>query len=67
MFKSKSTLLFYPCVPCLYAIEDVAMADPDTKLYQILEELGEDTVRVKNAQYEWGGPGSGPQSQHNCD
>jgi hypothetical protein len=34
------------------------MADPDHPLRQILEELGEAAVRVKNTQYEWGGPGT---------
>jgi hypothetical protein len=34
------------------------MADPNPPLRQILEELGEASVRLKNAQYEWGGPGT---------
>lgn len=34
------------------------MTDADPALRQTLEELGEATVRVKNAQYEWGDPGT---------
>jgi hypothetical protein len=28
------------------------------ELQKILEELGEEAARVKNAKYDWGGPGS---------